>query len=396
MIPAYLAPALLQARERARILKAKVPTPVSAPELIPLQRLCEERLDGVIRTLDYLKDDPEITQEDNIRERIRLFRRTMADLSRVETSGILALSRPHADDIFLNRVVFQVHQQIRYPIPPPCVACISTKYFFINTSLHLLQVPPAESDFLLHLPDLYHELGHPLIALQDTPKVESFQAELARFLQIVFNHFEKERVANIRSTGPRDHIGQALDIYERFWTRWATEMFCDLFGLYTAGPCYAWAHFHLTAKNEGDPFDVSFGRVMSHPPDQARMESLLYGLDLLGMNDIQKKIKTAWDGLISATGCIEPPMYRRACPKTLLEQAAVHALEGTKKIGCQIFQPQGSATFSVLLNSAWDKFWTMPDRYHEWERQQIGLLRTELVPTEVSPTATAMKQFANS
>ena len=45
---------------------------------------------------------------------------------------------------------------------------------------------------------------------------------------------------------------------------WANEIFCDLFAIYTLGPAYAWAHFHLTARHESDPYEVQFmGAVIS-------------------------------------------------------------------------------------------------------------------------------------
>ena len=83
---------------------------------------------------------------------------------------------------------------------------------------------------------------------------------------MVAHHLENERAANLKSTGPKEYFGQALDFFEYFWVRgWANEIFSDLFAIYTRGPAFAWSHFHLTA-----------GR------DHARMEAMLIGLDLLG------------------------------------------------------------------------------------------------------------------
>jgi hypothetical protein len=375
MIKPYLDTSIHQARERARLLKTKIPQPVKAAELVALQQLCENLLDSIIGKFDYLLTDNVILMKDLIKERIRIFRRTLGELSQLENSAIAALSRVHDDDIFLNKLVFQIHSEIRYPLLPPTVTCLSRDYFSINTSLNLLEVPLAESDFLLHLPDLYHEIGHPLIVTINNPRVEPFQQELAKFLSVVSQYFDSERAANIRTTGPTRYFAQMFDLLERYWIHWATEIFCDLFAIYTLGPAFGWAHFHLTAGNEGDPYDVGLTRFMSHPPDQARMEAMLIALDLIGFRKHVKAIQEKWNALVESTGSVQTYMYRKACPQQLLQQAAIHALEGTRRIGCRVVEEKTVDKVHDLLNTAWDKFWTCPDDYSKWERNSIAIFK---------------------
>ena len=380
MIEPYWDAAIQQGRERARLLKAKIPHPVKAAELVALQQLCESRIDDIIDRFDYLLTDQTILLKELMKERIRMFRRTLGELSQIETTAIAALSRVHDDDIFLNKLVFQIHSEIGYPLSPPTVTCLSREYFSINPALHLLEVPLAESDFLLHLPDLYHEIAHPLIATTNNPKVEPFQTEFGKFLIVETQHFEAERAANVRRTGPAEYFGQVLDLFERFWTHWASELFCDLFASYTLGPAYAWSHLHLTAGHEGDPFDVRLNRFMSHPPDEARMETMLIGLDLIGFRQVAQEIRGKWDAFLKSTGSVQTPLYRKACPVHLLEQAAIHALEGTKQIGCRIVNEATASPVHNLLNSAWGNFWANPNHYHAWERDAIMALKRQDAP----------------
>lgn len=375
MIESYLDSAIRQTRDRAKLLKGKIPHPVKAAELVALQRLCEDRIDVIISQLDYLLNDSTILMKELIKERIRIFRRIYAEVSQLETTAIAALSRVHEDDIFLNRLVFQIHKEISFPLSPPAVSCLSRDYFSINPSLHLLEVPLAESDFLLHLPDLYHEIGHLLIAATNNPKVEAFQQQFSQFLSAVAEYFESEHTANIRSTGPSGYFTQVLDLLERYWIHWATEMFCDLFAIYTLGPAYAWAHFHLTALHEGDPFDVRLARFMSHPPDQARMEVMLLALNLIGFRKDAAAVQLEWDALAKSTGTAQTPLYRKACPQHLLRQAADRALEGTRLIGCRVVQENTTDRVHDLLNSAWQMFWTSPNDYAQWERDHIASLK---------------------
>lgn len=376
MIESYLDTTIKQAQERAKILKGKISRPVQHREFLALHKTCQDRIDQAINKLEALLTDQLILQKGLIRERIRVFRRVLADLALLETTAIAALVRCHRDDIALSSLVFRIHQEINYPLPPPTVTCLSRDYFSINTSLGLVEVPLAESDFLLHLPDLYHEIAHLLIATRNNPAVEPYQREYGKFLLLVNHYFEAQRAATLRSTGPREYFERVLELFEYFWIRsWANEIFSDLFAIYTLGPAYAWSHFHLTAGRDADPYDVQVPGFMSHPPDQARMETMLIGLDLLGLNEEVDEIRRKWDGLIRATGVKPTPMYRRACPKELLRQAAINALEGTKEIGCRIVGDGTTGPIEHLLNSAWRKFWTAPDEYHAWEREAIRELK---------------------
>src|SRR5205823_4280663 len=155
--------------------------------------ICIDRINDLIAEFEYLLTDPAILAPAVVRERVRIFRRALEGLTTLETTAVAALSRVHEDDVFMNKLVFQIHQEIKYPLPPPTVSCLSRDYFCIIPGLHLLQVHLAESDFLLHLPDLYHELAHPLLVTQNDPRVEPFQQEFVKFLNVVGAYIDQER-----------------------------------------------------------------------------------------------------------------------------------------------------------------------------------------------------------
>jgi len=382
MIARYLACAIKQARERARILKGKIPNPAPIAELTGLQRTCEQRLDAIIAALDQLIDDPLFGSESAARQRIRLFRRAHEELAHIEATGIAALNRHNADDVFMNRLVFQIHKEIGYPLAPPAVTCLSQQYFLIYPALGLLAVPLAESDFLLNLPDLYHELAHPLLSTRDNPKLDGLQMEFARLQEIISLHFQQEKATNIRSTGPKEYFSYVLDALERAWLKfWAAELFCDLFATYTLGPAYACTHFHLTATGRGDPFMVRLERLMPHPPDQARMDVMLLGLGLLNWQAEASGIAQRWNHLVNTLSVKRHNLYERACPGVLLEAAAVCAFEGAKKLGCTLASEDSACSGEIrrLLNTAWREFWTSPEQYPAWERTRVAELRQLMV-----------------
>jgi hypothetical protein len=55
-----------------------------------------------------------------------------------------------------------IAEELMFPLPAPVVSCQShfSSYFHAFPGLNVLRVPLKEGHFLLHLPDLYHELGH--------------------------------------------------------------------------------------------------------------------------------------------------------------------------------------------------------------------------------------------
>ena len=382
MIEGYIDAAIRQAQERARILKAKISNSSQVNEFVALRQTCENLIDDLIDNFGYLLKDPVILRQDLVAERIRFFRRLQTDLTNLETTAVAALTRSHTDDAALSRLVADIHREINCPLAPPTVTCLSRAYFSINLDFRLLEVPLAESDFLLHLPDLYHEIAHPLITEENNPVIEPYQLEYSKFLGAALAYFDEERKTNLRSTGPRQYFGEIIETLEYAWPMgWANEIFCDLFAIYTLGPAYAWAHFHLTAGHDADPYEVQFMGPLSHPPDHARMEAMLIGLDLIGFADDAAVVRKKWQGLLDATGATQGEMFRRACPSELLERAAIHALEGVKRINCRIVTLQTTGKIHDLLNTAWEMFWSVPNEYHAWERDAVTNLKEQAVLT---------------
>ena len=380
MIEGYIDAAIRQAQERARILKGKIAYSSQVNEFIALRQTCDNLIDGLIDDFGYLLSDSVILRQDLVAERIRLFRRFRADLMNLETTAVAALARSHADDAALSRLVADIHREIECPLAPPTVTSLSREYFSITPAFRLLEVPLAESDFLLHLPDLYHEIAHPLITEVNNPIIEPYQQEYSKFLGVALAYFAEERKTNLRSTGPRRYFGDIISTLEYAWAMaWGNEIFCDLFAIYTLGPAYAWAHFHLTAGHDADPYEVL--EPLSHPPDHARMEAMLIGLDLIGFADDAAVVQKKWQGLLDATGATQGEMFRRACPSNLLEIAAIHALEGVRRINCRVVTLQTTGKIHDLLNTAWEMFWSVPNEYHAWERDAVANLKEQTILT---------------
>ena len=204
--------------------------------------------------------------------------------------------------------------------------------------------------------------------MTNDPRVSKFQEKIGQFINFVSSYFINE-IKNYKRNGNTEEAG-FLDLYNQSWVRWSIELFCDLFATYTIGPAYAWANLHLCVKRGFNPFYTPLIEPNSHPADDARMKSILYGLDIIGFNEISKPIVVYWNKYIEFYKLKENANFKMAFPNHLLEHCSNLALEATKSINCNIVNPNTKSAIYNLLNSAWTKFISDPQEYLDWERIQ--------------------------
>ena len=159
MIEAYLVGSINQSLHRIRHLR-QIVHGTYRREYDGLRQICLTHLDASQELLQCLAEETVVTKELQTPRRVREFARIVEQLETVENVGAFALSRVSHDDDFLNRLITDVCREIKYPLIPPVVSHISQDYFHIYLNFNLLCLPLVESRFLLHLPDIYHELCH--------------------------------------------------------------------------------------------------------------------------------------------------------------------------------------------------------------------------------------------
>jgi hypothetical protein len=373
VIDIYLAGSITQLVERARAMTAHIPRDLPRA-YDTLAQTCRKEINSCIAELRRLKEDPLFSAKQCQPERLRKFRRIVSDLDFLETVAIVALNKAQDDDHRLNAFLERVCREIAYPGVIPVVTTLSQDYFHIYPELHLLCVPLIEGNFLLHLPDLYHELAHPLLVVQDDPLIEPFQKRFSSTMRECLGYIRAEQVKEGRRNGPA-RSWFMLKSWESSWAKfWLTEFYCDLFALFTVGPAYAWSHLHLAMKRGGNPFAVPELSASSHPSDDARMQAMLYGLELIGFADASSRIGGAWTAVHSSLGARPEPEYDWCFPKHLLQQIARDALSGTRDLKLQM--PDRSCTTSIAarLNVAWEKFWSDPESFPAWERHEVEVI----------------------
>ncbi len=373
LLKAYLEGAEADLLRRGRILLGKIPT--NPPrEFQLLNQRCRDRLTSLLNELQSLASyDTEI--------RLRRFKRVVAAVDILEQNAIAALNRATDDDKFLNVLIDKITREIRYPLLPPVVTSLSQGYFYIYSQFGLLGVPLGEADALLHLPDLYHELAHPLIEERHDPRVQPFRGGLSKALAEVKAYISSEQERELRSRGPQSY-GQFLNVWWKSWNEsWLVEFFCDLFATYTLGPAFVWSHLHLCAKRGEDVFDVPRYSYSSHPADDARLRVMLFGLQIAGFSAETPRIEVNWKSFVDTADYVATPEYRRCYSNDLLKRIAEIAFDSVRQMGCRLATPSTADRIHLLFNTAWDEFWRAPKEYAKWEEKAVFQLRKELITT---------------
>ncbi|WP_439373846.1 hypothetical protein [Bradyrhizobium sp. DASA03120] len=251
----------------------------------------------------------------------------------------------------------------------------SQDYFHIYSDFHLLFLPLLESRFLLHLPDIYHELCHPLHSHLDAPNLEPYADAFTASLFAMVGYFQNQTLAAERLRNQEARLFQ-LRLWRTCWTKyWTEEFFCDLFGVLTAGPAYVWSHYHLSVKRGGDPFATPIRRESTHPADDARMRAILFMLRSLGAFDSEAQlIERTWHKFISMMGYRAPAEYYLCYPDKQIETLVLTAREGIEKIGIVVATSTAHARVRDTLNNAWRVFWQLPASFAEWESNEASTL----------------------
>lgn len=368
----YFIGAVTQLLSRAGHLNTRVPRDLPR-EFHTLVTACQTEVARITANLRYLLDEPAMRLSAIQPERLRMFRRAVTALDLVETVGFAVIERANKEDIRLNTLMDRIRLEVGYPLLPPVVTSLSRAYFSIYPNLNLLCVPLTEGRFLLHLPDLYHEIAHPLLSATDNPLVEPFTKTRDRVMRAAIGYLDDELQAEERRRGPAK-LQLTLECWVTSWVSWSVEFLCDLFAALTVGPAFAWSHLHVSAKRGGNPFAVPTLSATSHPPDAARMTVLLKVLTRAGFHADVDRLEQKWNEFVAVAGSGPEPEYRRCFPNQLLEEVCQAACEGVTALGCRTVTPTEYGEVSGLLNRAWEEFWKDPAGYVKWEEKAVAQL----------------------
>jgi hypothetical protein len=376
----YLEGIIKEQINRGLYLKTLIPYPITYGEISSLASNCSRILDENIQQLNALLESLE-RDDDNFDYVYRRFRNSARYLELIEYYGISALCYHKSPPMeYLNKLIFKIPQEINLPLPSPSVACISNSYYYISPFTNVIFVPIGESNFLLHLPDVFHEIGHQVLYNRETElRLEKINECYVAAVGKLTDYYREILTRKVRETGPETIAQAIIQIHSKWKNYWIDEIFSDLFACYTLGPAYVCAHLHLVTKTTDDVYTIN----QKHPSDDSRMKILLIGLRKLGFGGEADKIENQWNKMPFISHIEPVNEYQYAYPEELLSDLAKIILKGMSDSGFSIISPNTLSTLKSnsvikLLNEAWDQFWVNPVAFRQWEETSIKRLKSSI------------------
>ncbi len=371
--------AVLQVKKRALHLQ-EVAVANPRPDLRDIQRQCLERLKNTLADIDLLISDIEDIWRQDASVALDLYRHLSDQVFIIERNGVFSLIHSPKSDAFLTRLTQQVCSDIGFPVLAPTVSQTSRTHYRFERRFNLMFVPPLESRFLLHLPDLYHELCHPLFSKEynQLPNLKPFRTQFSTMMYDRSQALTQQMQELDRREGPAQEMVR-LNAWLASWAPdWLEEFYCDLFAIFTLGPAYAWSNCHLCLKLPGNPFATPSQVKVEHPPNAARMNAMLMGLRRLGFDDDADRCSALWINQVQTTGHAEDMAFRQCFPDVILEEVVSSAFKAFEDIGLKRAEPSRLVGVALCLNQAWDSFWADPEGFGEWETKAVEHLQREL------------------
>lgn len=380
MMKKYLQGLIKEQMDRGLYLKTLIPFPLPYAELSSLASLCSKTIDDNIAQLGFLLKELD-GNENDLDYVYRGFRACQRNIELTEYYGISALCHHKSDEMeYLNKLIFKIPQEINLPLPSPSVACISNSYYYLSPFTNVIFVPIGESNFLLHLPDVFHEIGHEVLYHRENElRLKRVEECYRETVSTITKYYQDLLTMKVRETGPAKTLQTIMYIHSQWKNYWVDEFFSDLFACYTLGPAYVWAHLHLVTKKTDDAYAIT----QKHPSDDSRMKILLIGLRKLGFDEDADRILLEWQKMPFIANVYPVNEYQYAYPEQLMNDVAGILLKSLRESNFAIVSPamlKGLRANSVvrLLNDAWREFWDDPMAYRDWERDSIKELRASI------------------
>jgi hypothetical protein len=366
---------LTQIEERAKRLLGDVPLRV--PSMEALAESCRRDLDSVIYSAQQLRDDTQFRHEAVQTERLQLLRNLFGQLDVLESTAVAALQRVNDEDRRMTRTIQALADECHFPLPAPVVSCTSQDYFNIDTRLRLVQMPLTDGRHLLHLPDLAHEMAHILLADLNNPKSKAFKQAMREVKARVIKHFD-ERGKNLALGRSPASLVSRIPVWWKSWMdAWVVEFFCDLFGVFSVGPAYGWAHLHLCMRQPTDSYHYPTFNTTSHPANAARTTVIVEGLRMAGFGTDADELAKAWRQLLHITGEKSDADFAECYPSNLVRSTVEFGFNGYRDIGCRVITTASMGTCQLLLNESWRQFRAEPQNYPAWESAAMVRFYTE-------------------
>lgn len=246
----------------------------------------------------------------------------------------------------------------------PLVSRGATNYFLFiaEADEELILAPALAGTSVLPLPDLVHEMAHPLVR---TERRQSLLGDWGR------NEYVSERVIAKLGRSDSAFVGNAV----RHWLEHGVEeIACDAIAAWVTGPAYAWQHIQACwdqkeGKSVYDDSDY-------HPPENARFEAILYTLSQVGGKAELEDIKEAWAHVVGDGEATDDHTEIAASsttpyPTELVLELAEEVVRGCVRVGIRRFPDELEPDDPCrVFSDGWLEMRNDPVAFHAKERKR--------------------------
>lgn len=104
------------------------------------------------------------------------------------------------------------------------------------------------------------------------------------------------------------------------------------------------------------------------------MRVMLVALQATGFEEDTHQIKERWQELKLAGGYAASPEFAAFYPVQVLDEVVTTALSGFDEAGVRGYRNAPSDSVARVLNQAWNRFWSSPTDFVEWEQRAVDQL----------------------
>jgi hypothetical protein len=317
------------------------------------------RVDRALATAEALLVEPNLGHPTLGRHYFYDYKRLAEFTQQFEEWPAMVLERFSPADETMSSVVARICKEVGYPHSPPLCASVSLQYFAAIPSHDLVAAPATVGNDLLSWPDIYHEMGHFLLARHE--------AQLARPIR---NSIDKHYAAAIADAKLRSWPAGAIEELERLRTLWSgswvLEFGSDMLATLLCGPAFGHSNVRLSAVVSHDVFAWS----ASHPADDARSTAICKMLRAMALAPEATHVDRQWAALVSLCGDTRPQTYGLAFPQGLLDEVVRVTKGGATSLGLRTYRA-GAGSIAEVLNSAWEEFARDPEGFDTWQRSHL-------------------------
>jgi hypothetical protein len=364
-----------QSRLLVRLIDAAPKRPLLAPYIGHVRTLCSQMEAAAQQNLADLGHDLPSTFE-AILSNTQLVA-SYLDLIGSRFTGPILRGR-NEDDVMLA-VLQWLH--LTHPRTKTMAFAIADGGFAVynpSDNLSIYFLPASRQSTLLHVPLFIHEFGHVLYR-SHKPEMDELVKE-----------FQRAVAAHALPATIRDRPGQSVDSDFRnrlvvAWYPWVQEFFCDAVGLTMGGAAYLKAFSHYLRLRSTEQYYRPRSQQLDsrHPITVLRTKLLADRARAMNLAELANAVESDWAAcakLMKAkedyegTWSEELLIPLRTALNDMIEEA--DPARWTTDIGT------GGGLFK-LVEQAWEKFESAPDRYAQWEEGEIQRIVKRILSGDV-------------